>query len=662
MDDDRQEGHVCTDACAELSPTNWIDDHRVISQGPERGQLMQADLAPFLLEILNFAIDPWATEGCVRKAARIGYTEGVLGTAIAYTIACDPCAIAVLQPTDTEAKDYSRENILPMIGLTRALHDKIGTEFDHLGMGQRSQSTSMTFKAFPGGNLIIVGSAAGVKLRRRSIKRAFADEIDGMKADVREGDPLARYKKRTGDYVGHGGVMLAGSTPTTIQLSIIEKRWVSSDQRFWTCPCPHCKDEKIIEWKHIRWEKEVVCGNCEKATPLTGTCPHCGFDDKKVTHLADTAHWVCSSCGGMVAESEKADFIRSGKWVPTSKGKYPGWHVPAYISLFGMAAWPILADEFLEANEKAKNGDKEFLQVFTNTVLGEPWIDKDRLAKVTGLEDRTEQYTNAMGELIMVPDGVGILTAGVDVQHDRVELLVRGWGMEDESYDVLHQRIWGKPDFPAVWNELDAFLTKPYTHVSGLPMRIVITFVDSGDKTAEVYKFTKPRQGRRVFATKGDQGARGAAPVKRSQSDLSRRGKKHQTLAERLKVPLYTIGTYTQKDTLVERLGIDEPGPGYIHLRAQHPDLCNGFDAGYFKQFEAESKHLIRTGRDGKPDLRWVKIGKRNEAIDLHVLNQAAFDAIDVRQQMAKRVELASKGKAPATRHRRQKGIIHSGI
>ena len=661
MTDIRQPHDECTEICSKLAPRDWIDGHRVISQGPDRGQYMRADMAPFLLEVLDFAIEPWATEGYVLKAARIGYTEGVLGTAIAYTIACDPGPIAVLQPTDTEAKDYSRENILPMIGLTPALHEKIGTEFDHLGMGLRSSNTSMTFKSFPGGTLIIVGSASGVKLRRRSVKRAFADEIDGMKIDIREGDPLARYKKRTGDYVGKGAVMLAGSTPTVRGESIIEKRWDTSDQRLWTCPCPHCEEPKAILWDDIHWEKDVICDNCEKETSYDGKCGHCGFEAKRMTHHPETAHWACTSCGGLVTENGKPEFVRSGEWVSQQKGKYPGWHIPAYISLFPMAAWPILVHEFLEANDMAKAGDKELLQVFVNTVLGETWVDVDKLPKVTGLGERAEQFVNADGELITVPDGVGLLTAAVDVQKDRLELLVRGWGIGDESWDILHQRIWGKPEFPAVWSELAGFLTRPYTHTSGLPMRIACTFVDSGDKTADVYKFTKPRQGQRVFASKGDQGARGAPPVKRSASDTPQRGKKPTTLAERLRVPLYTVGTWTQKDVLMERLALTDPGPGYIHLRAAHPDLCNGFDAGYFKQFEAEAKHLVKV-RHGRPDYRWVQLKKRNEAIDLHVMAQAAYGALGIQHRIAKFVEAASSGRLPSSGQRRARGTVHPGI
>lgn len=664
MDPERQAQHICDDSCAELGVVEWINLHRVISQGPDRGKLMQADLAPFLLEILDFAINPWALEGCVLKAARIGYTEGVLGTAIAYSIAVDPCPIAVLQPTDTEAKDYSRENILPMIGLTPALHQKIGTEFDHLGMGQRSQSTSMTFKSFPGGNLIIIGSAAGVKLRRRSIKRAFADEIDGMKIDAREGDPLARYKKRIGDYVAHGGVMLAGSTPTMKGISIIEKRWEKSDQRRWACPCPHCEEEKVIEWSDIHWEKDVICDNCEKDTAPTGDCEHCGFAAKRFTHRTDTAHWVCTSCGGLVSEAEKPEFIRAGRWVPQNEGaNHPGWHIPAYISLFPMASWPILATEFLDATDKAKEGDKEILQVFVNTVLGETWVDEANLPKVTDLEDRAEQYTNADGDLVVVPDGVGLLTAGIDVQADRLELLVRGWGVGDESWDILHQLIWGKPEYPAVWKEALGFITRSYQHLSGVPMRIACTFVDSGAKAAEVYRFTKPLAGRRVFASKGDSGAPGAPPVRWSASNTNQTGKGPLTLAQRLRVPLAIIGTYTQKDRLIERLDLTEPGPRFIHLRANHPDLCNGFGAGYFRQFEAEVKQLVKT-KDGKPAYRWVQVENLNEAIDLHVLAQAAYDVLDIRGEIKRRAELASRGLIPQSKQaRRKKGsVLHPGL
>lgn len=624
-------GHVCTDKCRERGPVEWAEQHRVISQGDHHDTVINIRrMTPYLVEILDFLGSPTHERGCVLKGARIGYTEGVLLTFLAYLAVCRPQRIAMLHPTDTEAKKFSKDNFLELVRHNPILHPIMGEPSVHEGRGRRGV-IGILDKPFTDGRLTLVGSVSSANMRRFEASVLIADEVDAMRESPTEGSPIPVFFKRSANFARR--VMLVGCTPTTEEASIIWEEWQASDQRKWMCPCPACREDIVMglgeelgsgAWKrHVRWHKQMLCENC--GADMGGrderdAC-ECGARGKAVRDEPGTAHVVCRECGYIIDLDERLAFLRSGRWVPTNPaGRYPGWHVPAYISTLTVGRWDRLVEEWIEAQRKGPGALKPFIQ----TVLGEPWVDQSTRPRLTKLAERAETFVDVGGNAVMVPDGVGVLTAGVDVQEDRLELLVRGWGGGDESWDILHERIWGDPRRQGVWAVLDGMLARPYRHASGQLMRIQCSFVDSGYLADVVYRFTKPREGRAIFASQGDAGRPGAAPFRQTGRALEKPHR--ETLAYKLKVPLYTIGTFTMKDALFDRLATPRPGPHYIHLRQADADLCNGFDAGYFLQFEAEIKTLL----EGKRQPEYILLGnRRNEAIDLHVMAAAAYELLD---------------------------------
>ncbi|MEK9505147.1 phage terminase large subunit family protein [Gaopeijia maritima] len=607
---------------ARLSPSEWAERHRVLTQGEERGRPWSNDSTPHLVEIMDFVGAPWARKGVVRKSARVGYTEGVIGNVAAWTIAMDPCPMAIIQPSDGEAEQYSKEQVSPLIQMNPEIRDRIGK------MGSRSSDSTITYKEFAGGFLSILGSAADKNMRRRSFRRVFVDEVDGMKVDSKEGDPLLRIQKRTDDF--EDGVMIVGSTPTTKHESRIDREFEKSDQRYRHLPCPHCDEYQVLEWggpseaHGIKWDRELFCRACGlEVDSADEPCPGCGAaptdEDGRlpveVKHLPETAHYVCYYCGGRIEESDKEAMARAARWIPTKPGApFPGWQVDALFSLFHGARWSKLVQEFLDATENASD-----LQVWWNTVLGRAWEERTKNVELDDLEARAEEFVGPDGTPVDVPDGVGIITAAVDVQGSWLELLVRGWGRGERSWDILHERIHGDPEAAFTWARLEALLTRPYRHVNGRELHIDCAMIDAGAFTTTVYTFVKPRESRRVFAIIGDKtGSQDAPPLKRpSRSNADG-------------VRVFTAGTFRLKDDLVRRLKIQTPGPRYIHLRSYNPDRCNGFDAEYFAQFEAEKKIFRRRKGSREGSWLWVQKRSRNEAIDLHVYNLAAFLALGV--------------------------------
>lgn len=614
---------------AHLSPSEWAEKHRVITQGPMRGQLWSNDLTPYLVEILDFIAAPWARRGVVHKSSRVGFTEGVIMNAFGWTVAMDPCPIAIVQPTDDEAKSFSKEQVNPFL----ELNPIVGERFT--AMGIRAADSTLNFKAFPHGLLALLGSVSDTNMRRRSFKRLLIDEVDAMRIDSKEGDPLLRFEKRTDDFVEDAGVMIVGSTPTVKGASRIDREFERSDQRYWHVHCPRCREIQILRWGGadtpygMKWDRETCCKACGLVVEDNAVhCPNCLKAEFSVSHLAETAHYCCEFCGERIEEDEKVAMVLGGRWIATNPlGAIPGWHIDALISLFPAARWAILAAEFLQAAK-----DPADLQVFWNTVLGLAWEERgpDQV-QASALEQRGEEHVNAAGEVVDVPDGVGVLTAFVDVQGSWLELLVRGWGLEEESWDILHQRITGAPDLDATWAVLDGFLGKRYRNVHGVEMPILCTLVDAGAYTDRVYRWTKLRQARNIFPSLGDKTGDPAHPPIR-----------HPLKANDAGVRVVTIGTFKAKTALFRRLALQVPGPRYIHLRSYNSERCNGFDAEYFAQFESEKKVNRRPKGSKLVKPMYVQQRERNEAIDLHVGNMAAMLVIGgVRENIAAWVEAA---------------------
>jgi phage terminase large subunit GpA-like protein len=227
-----------------------------------------------------------------------------------------------------------------------------------------------------------------------------------------------------------------------------------------------------------------------------------------------------------------------------------------------------------------------------------------------------------------VPRGVGILTAAIDVQADRLELEVDGWGAGEESWTIDHVRLYGDTAHEDVWQRAESYLARAYGHEAGGELRIRAAMIDSGYRTTEVYRFVRSRQARNVWASKGTD-EKGKAPLSKA------------TRANRDGVKVWTIGTVAMKDTLFARLRVQRPGPRYIHFRGPTE---TGLDAEYFAQFAGE-KAVTERGRGGQAVRRYVQVRPRNEAIDLKVLNLAALHALGprVREELGKWSERAAQ-------------------
>lgn len=552
----------------------------------------------FQIEMMDVILDPLVHEVVIMKSTQVGYTDAVVNNVCGYFIDADPKPIMIVQPTIDNAKDFGKKRITPMIESCAALRDKIRPPTS------RRSGNTLALKEFPGGFLKLTGANSGAGLRSDPVPVVLFDEVDGYPLDVDgEGDPVAIGTRRTDGYADWK--IVKGSTPAKPKgISAIERDFQRSDMRRFHVRCPFCSAAQVLWWRDPK-TKEYRLSYAVNA-------------DGQVDPASVAYKCAAAACGKLIPERYKQQMLNGGEWVAEFPDRpVVGFHINALYSPW-RENWFQLAQEWHEAN---KENNPEKLKAFINLRLGETWEEQGDSVEAVTLKARLEPYQAE------VPDGVGLLTAAVDVQSDRLEVVVKGWGDKEESWLIAYQQCFGDPGQEAVWNELDSFLLSTWDHASGQKVKITVTMIDSGGlHTDSVYRFVRARQHRKIFALKGS-----------SEAGKEILGKFSTNNAYRIR--LWLIGTDTAKDRIFARLKIPGPGPAYMHL----PDFA---EDEYLAQLTSEK--AVRRYRRGKGTIReYVKTRARNEALDLEVYSLAALYVLG--QQTLRRLgEMAAALRVPA--------------
>jgi phage terminase large subunit GpA-like protein len=559
-----------------VSVVDWADQFRLLPQvaSKEHGRYSTAR-TPYVREMMELlSPDHPCQEIVFMKSAQIGGTEiGInwIGSIIDQT----PGPILQVLPTIDLARDYSKQKLQPTISSTPVLAAKVRES------KARDSGNTILTKNFPGGILFLGGANSPAGFRSRSIRFLFLDDVDGFEHDVgTEGDPVDLARKRTNTYGVNKKIFIV-STPTIKGISRIERAWLESDQRYYEVPCPHCSSYQRLIWGGTGFEHGIKFERDDD-----GTVVDCWY--------------VCRACKRRIDENGKTKMLDAGEWVPTKPGReIAGFHLSAFYSPLGWVSWAQIAKEFLNSKGNAQN-----LKTWTNTVLGETWEEKGSQPDWVAIKNRSEPY-----KALEVPSGGLLLTAGVDVQQNRLAVVVKAFGEGEESWLVYWVELYGDPTTDEPWNQLDELLNRSYRHASGAELYIAAMAVDAGYKTQEALNYCRLRAPK-TMATKGS--SKAAQPVlgKPTWQDVTYDGRKIPG-----GVQLWPLGTDTAKGTIYARLGLEKPGPGFIHTPI-------GIEDAYFQQLTAEKiqTKFIR----GYPKQEWVKIFERNEALDCEVMAYAA--------------------------------------
>lgn len=571
--------------------SQWADaERRLSSESSAEPGPWDTNRAPYLRDIMDAINDPGIRKIVVKKAAQVGWTE-TINNYVAYYIARDPAPMLVIQPTLEMAQAWSKDRLAPMIRDTPALRGKVKDA------KTRDADNTILHKSFNGGHLTVVGANSPSSLASRPIRIVLADEVDRYPVSAgTEGDPLTLAAKRQITFWNAKTVL--GSTATVKNASVIDREWLASDQRKFFVPCPDCGHEQDLRWEQVHWDKT-------------------GEGDNKVHH-PETAHYVCEECGSLWDDVTRIDAITKGSWRATKPEVVgiAGFLIPGFLS-----SWLTLegiAREFLSARH-----DPALLQVFINTVIGDVWEEAGETVDASSFIGRREVYDHET-----LPPEIQAITAGVDTQDDRLEVQLVAWGEGEESWPFAYEVIRGDPAQKEIWGKLDDLLLRSFRTEDGLVHRIKAACIDSGGHhSAAVLSFCRTRRARRIFATKGQSGARMIWPKNVSKAKNSEQ--------------VFMIGVDTAKEAIYGRLKIKKPGKGFVHF----PHI-EEFDQEYFNQLTAES--VVTRHREGRPYRVWVARRPRNEALDTFVLALAALRSTKLKLDTDRRKPNAMPAPAPS--------------
>lgn len=558
--------------------SEWADEYRMLSQkaSAEPGR-WRTDRTPYLRQIMDELSPSSPVEQVVFMAgAQVGKSE-TGNNWLGFVIHHAPGPMMLVQPTTDTAKRFSKQRLAPMMEESPALKERIADP------RSRDSGNTQLVKEFTGGVLVVTGANSAVGLRSMPVRYLFLDEIDGFPVDVDgEGDPVILAIRRTTTFARRKIFMC--STPTVKDISRIEREFLASDQRRYFVPCPHCDHMQWLRWAQLKWRDQDP----------------------------QTVAYACEECGALIEERHKTSMLARGEWRATAdgNGRTAGFHLSSLYSPLGWKSWRAIVEEFLAA----KN-DAPLLKGWVNTVLGETW-EEEYSAKIgaDALQARAEFY-----DPNVLPARVLAVTAGVDVQDNRLAVSLYGWGRDEECWAIAHQEIYGDPARPEVWSQLRNMLETPIDHELAEPLTVAAACIDSGGHhTHDVYAFAREHRTRHWYAIKGQSQRAKPAISKPTKVDINWKGKTLKASAE-----VWPVGVDTIKSVIYARLKHNEPGPGYVHFHAELSDE-------FYAQLTAEKQ--VTKYVKGFPVREWVKkSGARNEALDTAVYAYAALQSLYLR-------------------------------
>ena len=560
-----------------MSVSEWADAYRMLSSksASEPGRWRTAR-TPYLKEIMDCLSPKSPIQKVVfMKGAQIGGTE-CGNNWIGYIMHKAPGPIMAVSPTVDMAKRNSRQRIDPLIEECTALKSVVSSP------KARDKGNTILSKDFQGGVLVMTGANSAVGLRSMPARYLFMDEIDGYPPDIDgEGDPILLAERRTATFSKRKKIFLV-STPTIKGLSNIEREFGMTDQRYYVVPCPYCHKFQRLVWENIRSTEDAVMYECEH-------------------------------CHTLIAEHYKTQMLANGFWQPSAPGDgiSAGFHLSSLYSPVGWLSWK----ECVDIYEKAKK-NQTLMQGFQNTILGETYEAESDAPEWQRLYETREHY-----KIGTIPFGGLFLTAGVDIQKDRIECEVVAWGRQKQSWSVEYFVLDGDTAKPEVWQKLQNVLFKDYQHESGITLPIRVMCVDSGYATQDVYSFVRQFS----QAVWGGSGARASQPhtvvaikgqsrdtamiLSTSKADTKKKGLKVWNVSGPV------IKTELYRWLRMQRTGEDASQFGWCHF----PE----YGEEYFKQLTAE-RQVVRV-TNGYPKPVWEKDPtRRNEALDCRVYARAA--------------------------------------
>lgn len=514
----------------------------------------------------------------IMKAAQIAGSTAAENR-ILFEIAEDPGPLLYITATDELAREWAEKRLEPLIELA-GLREKIKpttSKFGKRATGNRTKS-----KTYQGGGMIYATSYNRTgTLRMQSFKTVIMDEIDGAKHSVNnEGDPRKIAEARTSAYKGRKKILIL-SSPLLDRTSKIKKAFLEGDQRMFFVPCPHCGFMQILQLRNLKYEVDKF--NIIKENSVYIECEN-------------------KECDKKIYNYHKAEILKKGEWRPknpNAKKNYKSYHISALYAPIGMITWADLAQEFVDAQE-----NPEELQNFVNLRLGETYDDEGgaeapEWQEVLGLRDNYKKAT--------IPEGVLCVTMACDVQKDRIEAEICGFGEDGRSWSIDYLIFKGD-----VANSHSGAFKKLRNMIidKKLPVMPSIILIDAGFKTPIVCEFC--RNSNSIFPVMGLKYIKNKMFVEKILSEFNNQR-------------FFEINTDLYKLNLYSRLKLRKDLEG--NLPKFYQSFPWNYSDNYFKMLVAEKRiAIIKNGQI--INYKWIKkhAGIKNEALDCRIYNYAAID------------------------------------
>ena len=568
-----------------LRPSEWQERYRIAPKGsPIPGRWRNFE---FQVEPLDCFADPEVNSLTLMFASQALGKSSILEGGLCWMIDQNPGTVVICFPTESNASHWSKNRLTPQVNACAQVREKVERVVRRGRLGEGANT--VLHKTFVGGWMVLGGSNSPAQLAAHTARWTMFDEIDRYPESAgAEGDVITLCEQRT--FRHPEAFSVKTSTPTLTDMSRISTEMESTDYRKWFVTCPQCKNEFVIMWKDVRWPKVI--------------------DEKtgRRLHLTEEAYVECPACEAKFDDVQRQALVRRGRWIATrpENSGARGYWANAFIVLGpcrrGFKSWlHYLVDRFFRSEKLGLEGRK----TFQNLILGETFtIETLPPPDYLNIFARREVYPEHDGEVI-VPERALVLTAGVDVQHNRLECEIVGHGVSGETWGIAYKSFRGNTELPDVFDELDEWLLKKWLHASGHLIWPAAVCVDSSDKPTQPYAYIRRVRRAYWFAVKG---ARGYTPqwVKRS-------GRRDANL-----LILYVDGP---KERLYSALNtVVEYGPSYQHFPSNN---ASGYDEEYFRQLTSEK--MVK----GQAAPYFIQIHSRpNHALDARIYALAALETL----------------------------------
>jgi phage terminase large subunit GpA-like protein len=528
---------------------------------------------PYAIGIANEIENPRNNAVVWVAGAQVAKTTLLVSCALKKVCTEQSPALMVLS-TISLAEGFSKERLAPIIRTSPTLSAEFGDS-----KSKDSSNTILYKEGKGGGHLVLIGSNSSAEMRSRPVRDLYLDEVSSY-SENKEGDVVELLKQRQVTFFDRTTVLC--STPL-FKGDRIESEYLKTDQRKFYVECPHCHEWDWLKWRQVKWDKDQP----------------------------ETARYHCEHCEEEWAEYQRRRAISAGEWKATATPapgfeSTPGFHLSALYSPWLTLAQ--LATQWMDAQ-----GDRLKLQSFINTKLAEGYeVSEYNDIDPVKIQGRAENYAPGT-----VPMGGLLLTAGVDVQKDRLVVSVYAWGEGEEAWLIAYLNLYGnpllEPDMEgSPWPQLDALMDADYIHESGTPLKITLTNVDSGFATQDVYQYVRTRE--RRFRVRAINGLPGDREIVNPPTYPKIKG--HEGTRNKDGLKLWGIGVNRAKKVVYSRINLVAEGARYIHFPRKMP-------LQFFEELTGEQ--ITIKYKNGFPYEVWeLKPGRQNHALDCLVYALAA--------------------------------------